>query len=270
MALLTHQVQVSHKLHPYGDVALALAHLAASTLRVEGEIARLVAARFSQRLGGIELANLVVSLHISGRVAARRAPYGVLVHQLHTADAAQVARHSGALPYILRRAVKTPLQHIVQHLLHQARLSRPAHTRHHRQHSQREVHIHQVQIVAICAVDADAVPPRSAGPGQRNALLAQQVLRRQRLCRGLLHQLLRCAGKDHLATQASCSGADVNDIVSCTHDVLVVFHHNHRVAQIAQPFQHAYQAVRVARMQTDGRLVENIHAAHQRASQRSG
>ncbi len=43
----------------------------------------------------------------------------------------------------------------------------------------------------------------------------------------------------------------------------VVFHHDHRVAGVAQPLEEGEQAVHVARMQPDGRFVEHVQRVHQ-------
>ena len=47
-----------------------------------------------------------------------------------------------------------------------------------------------------------------------------------------------------------------------------MFDDDHRVADVTQLFEHTDQTVRVARVQADRRLVENIERTHEVAAQR--
>lgn len=67
-----------------------------------------------------------------------------------------------------------------------------------------------------------------------------------------------------LAAVAARARADVHDVVSREHGVLVVLDHDKRVAEVAQPPQGRKQLVVVALVQTDGRLIKDIQHAHQR------
>ena len=49
-----------------------------------------------------------------------------------------------------------------------------------------------------------------------------------------------------------------------------MLHHHHRIAQLLELAQYAYQLVRVPAMQSDARLVQYIKTPHQAASQRRG
>ena len=53
-------------------------------------------------------------------------------------------------------------------------------------------------------------------------------------------------------------GTNVDYVVGGAYHLLLVLDHDHRVTQIAQLLQHLYQAVRVARMESDARLVQNV------------
>src|SRR5437879_2946492 len=55
----------------------------------------------------------------------------------------------------------------------------------------------------------------------------------------------------------------INDVVRVTNHCLVVLDDNDRVAEIAQPRQHRDQAVVVARMQSDARLIKDIKNANE-------
>jgi len=57
------------------------------------------------------------------------------------------------------------------------------------------------------------------------------------------------------------TGADVHDVVRGADRVLVVLHHDQRVAEIAQLDQGVEQAIVVALMQTDARLIQHVEHA---------
>ena len=70
--------------------------------------------------------------------------------------------------------------------------------------------------------------------------------------------LSRCAGKDDFTAMASCAGTDVDEIVGIEHGFFVVFHHNDRVANVAQFLERLDEALVIALMQADAGLVQNI------------
>ena len=87
--------------------------------------------------------------------------------------------------------------------------------------------------------------------------IAAEVLGRERIAaRG--HQLLEGAFEDDLAAEFAGSGAEVDDVVGGAHDVGVVFDHQDGVAEVAQFVEDADQARGVARVQADGRFVEDV------------
>ena len=58
-------------------------------------------------------------------------------------------------------------------------------------------------------------------------------------------------------------GPTSDDVIRRAHRVLIVLHHEHGVAEVAQMAQRVEQLVVVALVQSDGRLVENVEHAHQ-------
>ena len=83
-----------------------------------------------------------------------------------------------------------------------------------------------------------------------------------------LGDFFRIAIKHNLSPQTSCVGTDVYQMVGGTHDLLVVLHHYHRVAQRLQLLQHMNQSVGIPRVQTNAGLVENVERTYQRTAQR--
>ena len=80
----------------------------------------------------------------------------------------------------------------------------------------------------------------------------------------------RGPAKSNLAAELSGAGTEVENIIGCGDGVGVVLDHQDRVAQIAQALEDFDEPVRVARMQADGRLVENVERADQMRAERRG
>ena len=74
----------------------------------------------------------------------------------------------------------------------------------------------------------------------------------------LLEHFGRSADENDVTALAPCHGTDVDDIIGLQHHFLVVLHDEDRVTIVSQSLQGVQQALVVALMQTDGRLVKNI------------
>ena len=79
----------------------------------------------------------------------------------------------------------------------------------------------------------------------------------------------RPGGHDVPAAHAR-AGAEIDDVIGRPHRVFVVLDDDHRVALVAEPGQRVQQAVVVARVQADRRLVENVQHADQPAADLAG
>ena len=80
---------------------------------------------------------------------------------------------------------------------------------------------------------------------------------------GGIHDLLRRAFGDDVAAELAGAGTEVENIVGVTDGVFVVFDDEDGVAEIAQGFERGDEALIVALMQSDGRLVEHVEDAAQ-------
>ena len=85
-----------------------------------------------------------------------------------------------------------------------------------------------------------------------------------------LEDVLERALRDDLAAVHAGAGADVDDVVGRADRVLVVLDHDHRVAEIAQAIERAEQALVVALVQADRRLVEHVHDADEAGADLAG
>ena len=62
---------------------------------------------------------------------------------------------------------------------------------------------------------------------------------------------------------ASCIGTNVDEVVGSTHNLFVVLHDNHRVAQCLQFLEYLDQAVSVAGMQSDAWLIKDVERPYE-------
>ncbi len=84
-----------------------------------------------------------------------------------------------------------------------------------------------------------------------------------------LHDLLGCAGGDHVAPQFARAGTQVDHVIGMADGVFVVFHHQHRITEVTQRFEGFDQPLVVALVQSDGRFIEHIeHSAQPRTDLR--
>ena len=73
--------------------------------------------------------------------------------------------------------------------------------------------------------------------------------------------------RNNLAAMHAGAGTEIDNVIGSEYRFLVVLHDDDRIADIAQVSQRAEQALVVALMQADGRLVEDVHDADQTLSQ---
>ena len=71
------------------------------------------------------------------------------------------------------------------------------------------------------------------------------------------------AGKDDSPSQATSFRTHINDVIGSQHHILVMLHHNDGVANVTQFLQRVYQALVVALVQADTRLIQYIQHIHQ-------
>src|SRR5215469_8384587 len=76
------------------------------------------------------------------------------------------------------------------------------------------------------------------------------------------------AGKEQLAAKFARARSQVDDVIRRLNGVWIMLYDENGVAQVAQRFQNVNEALRVARMKADGRLVEDVERAHQMRTER--
>ena len=80
---------------------------------------------------------------------------------------------------------------------------------------------------------------------------------------GIGQDVLHRAFGNHLSAVLAGAGTQVDDPIGGEDGLAVVLDHQHGIAQVAQTLQGVQQAGIIARVQTDGWLVQHIQHAHQ-------
>ena len=247
-------------LHP-----LAFAGLAAAALGVEREPAGRPAAHARLVRLCKNAADRIPEAHVGRRARARRLADRGLVHFEHAAHT--LGPLEGLAAFERDVGFRPPLSHQlgevrVQHIAGERGLARAGHAGDDGEASQRHARADVPEVVQRGAADFD----RRCGLGDHAARMdrvAQRGLEEpsgERL--GVGHQVFGRPFGDHAAAEAPGAGAEVQDMVRATDRVLVVLHHHQRVALGLELLEHVEQDLVVARMQADGRLVEDVaHAA---------
>ena len=162
-----------------------------------------------------------------------------------------------------RRAVQRRLRNREQRIVDQRRLTGTGHAGNagKQAHRQRQGNVFQVVAARAGQLQHFFRVRRHALFWYFNLALAAHVLAGQRL--GHRHNVLQRAFRHHLAAVHASARADVDHVVCGADRVFVVLDHNHRVTEVTQVNQGAEQALVVALVQADGRLIEHVHHAHQ-------
>ncbi len=271
MADLAGDVDVGQEVHLDLDGAVAGAGLAAAAAHVEGEPPGQVTPHLRLVRLGEELADVVEHPGIGGRVRTGRAPDGRLVdvdHLVQVLDALDRAVAPGQRlgPVQLLR------QDAEQDVVDEGRLARSRDPGDRHQAAQWERHVDPLQVVLAGAADRDHLAGARSAPGRdRDGALAREVLAGDG---ALVGEQAPPAGDrsgvDHRAAVLPRARPDVHHVVGRPDRLLVVLHHDDRVAQVAQSLQRPDQALVVSLVQADGGLVEHVEHAHQPAADLAG
>ena len=266
-ALLADQFHVGQKAHFHGHGAVALARFAAAAGNIEGKMPGSEPALFRFRRGGENFADGVERLQIGRGIRARRPADGRLVHHLDCRERRIAFEPVAEFAPVSAGALG--LQRFVEHVVHQRRFPRAGNAGDGHEHAQRDHHVHALQIVAVRAENFQELALRLAAPRRhRDVQIAAQITAGERMRVGQ-HCVAR-ARKNQLAAVLACARAEIENMVGGENRVGIVLHHQQRVSQVAQAFQNLNQAVGVARVQPDRRLIQHVERAHEVRTQRRG
>src|SRR5882724_124333 len=131
---------------------------------------------------------------------------------------------------------------------------------------------HEVDILEVVHRGAKDAEKFSAGlmadVRNGNAEFAAEVFSGERLL--IVEHVSVSAGEEEFAAEFACAGAKIDDVAGGFDGVRVVFDDENGVAEVAQGFENVDQALRVARVEADGRLVENVKRADEMRAERRG
>ena len=197
---------------------------------------------------------------IGGGVGARRAADGGLVNADHFVEKVD------ALDGIVRaglfvRTVDLLGQCAVEDLVDQGGFSAARNSGNDGEQAERDIGIDLFEIVLAGSADGQPFAVAlAARRGHGNALRAAEVAAGER-CRGAF-DFGRSAAGHQFSAEAAGAGTEIDDVIGALDGFGVVLHHEHGIAHVAQVGEGFEQAIVVAGMQADGRLVEHVeHAA---------
>ena len=295
VAVVALDVGCRQEIHLQLDLAVALAGLAAAALGVEGKAGGGVAAGAGFGELGEELADFIEDLDVGRRRRARSLADRGLVDVVHGGDVGGATERRG-LDVV--REVGNGTEGLVARLFalgeqcidgrlectaQEARLAGAGDAGDHRQATEWQLNVDVLQVVGAGALD---LQPALAGAGCRGSVgarrgegaasvrpVASRVGESGWAAAELFGQggfLLQRSLQHDLAAEQAGAGAEVDDVVGTAHGVVVVLNHQQRIALLAQLFEGVEQGGVVARVQADGRLVEDVEHAAQVAAELGG
>ena len=166
---------------------------------------------------------------------------------------------------LLRHARLQFLQGRMEDLLHQRGLTTAADATDHAKYLQRNLHIQVAQVMLPGAFHQDGFLP---GPrfGRRPDLeISAQIFSREAAFIG--DDGLIISFSHHFAALMTGQWPHINDVIGFPHHLFIVLNDHHRVVKVPEMLQHTDQTVRIARVQANGWLIEDIQGVRQIAAQ---
>src|SRR6266404_8334580 len=152
--------------------------------------------------------------------------------------------------------------------MQQRRFSRARDARDRNQHPERDFKVDVLQVVRTSASDAEFVQPRLAA-FRRNldVKFVGEVTAGERVRH--LYNLVVGARAYNFSAILSGARAEIENAVGGAHDVGIVLDDEDGVSRVAKVMQDLDEPVRIAAVQTDGRLVEHVERSNQTRAERS-
>ena len=167
------------------------------------------------------------------------------------------------------RCLRSALHVTEENVIDERRFSRAADAGDADEETERNLDVDVLKVIVPSADDTE--PLLAAGPALRrnqNLFLAGKVLSGEAV--RMHYDVREGAGCHHLAAADAGARTEINEIVGRPHGLLVVLDDDDGVAHVAEFFEAAEQAVVVAWVQADARLVENIEHTNESAADLTG
>ena len=260
LTLLAGHVHILEEVHLQLLEAVALAGLAAAARHVERERAGAEAEGLRARQRGVDLADLVERLDVGHGIRAGRPTDRLLVDEADTLEVLEAGeRVVGArrLELGLERTRHRPVERVV----HERGLAGARHAGHHGERAERQAQRDVLEVVLAGAAQHELAAAGAARERQRNGLAARQVARRERVSRP--PELRLRPGEHDLAAALARARPQLDHVVSALDEAAVVLDDDDGVAGLGELAAEVGQPHRVARVQADRGLVEDVERADQ-------
>lgn len=122
-----------------------------------------------------------------------------------------------------------------------------------------------MEVILLCTHHPQTVAIAGAAGGRHGDALAAGEVVACDTAFGLADILNTASGYD-LAAVHSSAGPHVHKIICTAHGILIVFYHDHRIAQIPQIFQGSNELIVIPLVQTDRGFIQHIQHAGQGAA----
>src|SRR5262249_52225504 len=254
-------VNVGQEVHLDAALAFALAGFASSAGDVERKTSGLVTALTRLGQHGVEIANVAENTSVGGRIGAGRPPDRRLIDANDFVDVLG-AGDQLVLAGLFARAVQLFRQRAIKNVIDQRGFAGTGYTGDNGHYAEWKSDIQILEIVFTSAHNADCHPVCLTALGQHFYLAtARDVSAGERF--GNTNDFLGRAVGNQLSAVASGSRAEINHVVGAANGFLIVLDDQNCVSQIAQLGECFEQAIVIAMMQADRRLIENIKNAAQ-------
>ena len=251
------------------DDAVALARFAATALYVEAESSGCITTRLGFRQAREPITDRAEGAGIGGRVRTRCAADRALVNVDDLVEVLQPVKAFIGLGWA-GGAIQLAGQRLVECFDDERRLAAAGYAGDAGEAAKWDSGGDILQIVPGCAFQRNLALCLfdRAARRDRDFLCAVQIISRQTLL--VCHDFIRRTLSNDLPAMHTRRWAHVDDMVSGENGVLIMLHNDHGVSKITQAFQCFQQAIIVALMQANARLIQNIEHAGQAGANLAG
>src|SRR5260221_6353929 len=265
--LFADEFDVGEKLHFDGDGAVALTGFAAAAGDVEGKMAGGVAAALGVGRVGKDFADGVEGFHVGGGIRTRGAADGRLVDDDDFLD--EMVAFETIAELFFAGVVLFCGERAEDNVVHERGFSGTADAGDDGEDIQRN---HEVDVFEIVHGSAEDAKKFSiwlvADIGNRYAQFAAEIFSSERLL--IVEHVSVSAGKEELAAEVARARAEIDDVACSLNGVGIVLDDEDSVAEVAKRLQNLDEALRVARVEADGWLIENVERADEMRAERRG
>ncbi|OPZ44246.1 MAG: hypothetical protein BWY93_00638 [Euryarchaeota archaeon ADurb.BinA087] len=259
-ALFAFDVDIREEVHLDLDQPVPLAGLATASLQVEREPSRLVTTDLRLLGPGERLPDLVKDLGVGGRVAPRGLSDRALVDHDHLVDLG-IELDRFELPGSDPGMVEILLERLIKGIIDEGRFAASGHPGDDREDAEGDPDIDVLEVVLLAAGNYEVPGILSSFVRDIYLQSSRQVLSRE----GLTAPLDLCGGSFRYHVPAVEAGArpHVHNIIGAPYGILVMFDHDERVPEVAEPPEGVDQLLVVFLVEADRGLIEHVQHSHQ-------